>query len=456
MNMESRRHPDPLLTSDQIAVLRESLRAELQQHPEWADLWNLKGLLDVVDGRPEDGHAAFAKSLEINPNWATARWNLRWVELLLGSEPTAEGAKGATDRASRAPALQCESLLAVVADLRRDAPPRFAPDSERASLAFAELAVAAAGRGEETVADVETRLAGTWPELPEMLEVAGLSDAQGLAVGALAELGVPERLNPSLSSLLRHAARHEERAGRDEEATRLYALAGLYSGEPAMVLSDRAAILSRNGKAEEALALLERAVAIDPEAHEPRIALGWELSAQGRPGDALVHLEKAAELRGHYPDVLYQLGLLYDALGRSDDAVRTVERALEQNPSYLAARIALANLFFESGREAEACPHYERLFEAGLDSPLIAGRFGCALHAAGCRTRAEEIFLEALARDRDRPELLALYGLFLAETDRKLEAGTVWARALEVGAEGELRQSILELREKIAAEDRAD
>lgn len=134
--------------------------------------------------------------------------------------------------------------------------------------------------------------------------------------------------------------------------------------------------------------------------------------------------------------------------------MRAMESALGINPSYVVARIALANLLFETSRAADAAPHFERIFEEGMDTPFLAGRFGYSLHAAGDRNRAEELFLDTISKDRNRPELLALYGQFLAETDRRLEARTVWERALATNPPDRIRAEIETMRAEVAVEDR--
>ena len=82
---------------------------------------------------------------------------------------------------------------------------------------------------------------------------------------------------------------------------------------------------------EEALELIERAIAISPE--EPSIidSLGWALYKVGRYEEALVQMRRAFAA---FPDdeVASHLGEVLWALGRFDEAMRVWQGALETDP----------------------------------------------------------------------------------------------------------------------------
>ena len=82
------------------------------------------------------------------------------------------------------------------------------------------------------------------------------------------------------------------------------------------------------------------------------------------------------------------------------------------------------------------------VLDEGFQTPLLSGRFGYAVHAAGHRTQAEEVFLKAITYDKDRAEILCLYGLFLAETDRVVEARAVWERARATDPPEDIRRRL--------------
>jgi len=427
-----------LLDARQIDVLQEDLRRELEHHPGWCDLWNLRGLLRAYRGAPEEACRDFREAMTRNRRYWTAQWSLCWAELLAGNNPGA-GVAGKEDSRE---ILQPSTLLRVVRNLLQDVSPEPSLEPDEASLAFSLLCVAAARRDEDAMGRAIESLRKLQPGLMDLLEIAGLGHGGNPDARALAELGRPQMLNPGYADLFARAARIESITGRDDEALRLYALAALLRGSHAFFLLRRAEILSRGGDSDGAISCCRKAAELEPDWFAPHVALGYELSLRGMAAEARDHLETATRLEPGYPDVLYQYGLLLQAEQRNEESIEAMKAALRVHPSYHVARVALANLLFESGRQGEALPHYELLLEEGIESSLLLGRLGYAAHAAGYRSRAEELFLDAISRDRNRPEVLCLYGLFLRETDRRMEARAVWDRALAADPPPDLRERL--------------
>jgi len=431
-----------MLEARHVAAVRESLRHELGDHPEWPDLWNLHGLLEAYEGNLEKARASFTEALRRNPSYRAARSNLAWLDLLGGGSPVG------TDEMDHA------AVLGAVRTSLHGLPPRAGWADRDPAAAFFAVALAARSRPAGAFDDAVGRLRALLPGADDLLEAARLADGPAVDPRAFEDIGRPERMNPGFAELLRRAGRLESVAGRDADALRLHALGALLDGGPAAFLVEEAEIAGRGGRVDEALDLLHEAVRIRPAWAPGRAALGYELSRRGRAAEALEHFGEAVRLEPRWADVRYQYGLLLHATGRNVDAVATMHDALAINPTYVVARIALANLLFESGHAGEAAPHYERVLEEGMDTPFLAGRFGYSLHAAGDRNRAEELFLDAIAKDRNRPELLALYGQFLAETERRLEARTVWDRARATSPPDRVRAEIETMRADIWAEER--
>lgn len=83
-------------------------------------------------------------------------------------------------------------------------------------------------------------------------------------------------------------------------------------------------LLIRRGGAdgEEGIKELERAVAIDGNLYEARVALGRALLTRGRLSQSVEQLVRAAELAPGNPEPHYQLSLAYRRLGLSDKAAQ--------------------------------------------------------------------------------------------------------------------------------------
>jgi tetratricopeptide (TPR) repeat protein len=92
----------------------------------------------------------------------------------------------------------------------------------------------------------------------------------------------------------------------------------------------------------EALDLIQRAVALDPDNGAYIDSLGWAHYRLGNYAEARTHLERAAELVGDDAVVLEHLGDVYDVLGQRDEAIELYRRALElagENAAELRAKL---------------------------------------------------------------------------------------------------------------------
>ena len=99
-------------------------------------------------------------------------------------------------------------------------------------------------------------------------------------------------------------------------------------------------LVERGEKLDEALNMIERAVADQPENGAIVDSLGWVYFGLGRYADAVAPLERAAALEAVDPIVNDHLGDAYWAVGRTREAAFQWQRALSFDPEAdLAARI---------------------------------------------------------------------------------------------------------------------
>jgi tetratricopeptide (TPR) repeat protein len=111
---------------------------------------------------------------------------------------------------------------------------------------------------------------------------------------------------------------------------------------------------------EPALAEMERAVALDPdEARGPAAfnyaGLAEVLSRMGRAEEALGAAEKALRLKPAIVDVhLASVGMAYAVAGRPEQALAPLQRFLSRYPNVLQAHLTLAAVYSELGQKAAA------------------------------------------------------------------------------------------------------
>ncbi len=87
----------------------------------------------------------------------------------------------------------------------------------------------------------------------------------------------------------------------------------------------------------EALAAVERALALDEMSKEACYAKGTYLGMLGRYAEALAAFERALELDEHYAAAWDGKAWVLGILGRKEEALAAVNRALELEPEYFDA-----------------------------------------------------------------------------------------------------------------------
>ncbi len=113
--------------------------------------------------------------------------------------------------------------------------------------------------------------------------------------------------------------------------------------------------LWRDRNYEQAIAEARRAVALDPNYAEAYARLGAILSYAGRPEEGIALVKKAMGLNPHFPFIyLFWLGEAYYFMGQYDEALAWLKRSVTRNPNHLATRQRLVPTYVALGRHEEA------------------------------------------------------------------------------------------------------
>ena len=124
--------------------------------------------------------------------------------------------------------------------------------------------------------------------------------------------------------------------------------------EHPMLFNIAATRLEQQGKYEQALPLLERAVAIAPKDVGARNALGLCLQRLDRPAEALVHIDELLKQQGDLPFAHASKGNALIALGSLGRARESHLRALELDPGNFTSLAALASIATHRGQHEDA------------------------------------------------------------------------------------------------------
>jgi TolB-like protein/Tfp pilus assembly protein PilF len=144
-----------------------------------------------------------------------------------------------------------------------------------------------------------------------------------------------------------------------------------------------------------ALAEVERALELNPNAWESHSDRGWVLLTSGRTTESIEEFEAALRLNPNsFAADFANLGSAYFLERRYDDAITTLEGGLNREPEFVALHIALAAAYAEAGRDEDAkrvaatvrrlSPFFEvDAFGEYFRDPAVRERFAVALRKAG-------------------------------------------------------------------------
>jgi Flp pilus assembly protein TadD len=170
--------------------------------------------------------------------------------------------------------------------------------------------------------------------------------------------------------------------------------------EHPLLLNVVATCLEHEGKFDEALRLLERAVAMSPRDVGARNALALCLQRLDRPEEALHHVD---ELLKHHAELGYvhaNKGNALIALGWLGRARASHLRALELEPGNIAAMAALASIASHRGNHDEARAWAEKVLTAVPNFPDAVISLAAAELANGEPARADARVRQLLADPR--------------------------------------------------------
>jgi tetratricopeptide (TPR) repeat protein len=153
--------------------------------------------------------------------------------------------------------------------------------------------------------------------------------------------------------------------------------------------------LMRQGKTEEALRHLHRAIEVQPNHPEAHNTLGALLLTLGRTDEAIAEASRAVEVRPDYPEARFNLARACQSRGRLDQAAEAYRAGLSQRPEDIGAWYYLGQTLVLQGRLAEAIRAYERALS--LNATYVEARYGLAL-----------ALIRSSQADRARDELTTL------------------------------------------------
>ena len=143
------------------------------------------------------------------------------------------------------------------------------------------------------------------------------------------------------------------------------AIVAIVANLPVMAVRDQTylnlgSLLAQNGKTADAIAVLSKAVSLDPDHAEARFRLGLAYRDAGNPQAAIDELSAAVRLRPEHGDAHAALGIELAQLNRIAEALPHLERAVTLAPNEPSAHANLGMALAEAGRLPEAAASLEK------------------------------------------------------------------------------------------------
>jgi len=170
------------------------------------------------------------------------------------------------------------------------------------------------------------------------------------------------------------------------------------------VASGVAAILVEEGKGNDAIALIDRALKVLPD-DGLRLARGFLLERLDRVPEAVADMRKVVARRPNDPMALNALGYtLVDRTKSVEEGRQLIERAIAEKPDSYAIQDSMGWALVQSGQLEDGKSWLQHAWDRSED-PEVAAHLGETLWRMGRTDDAKKLWDEALAANPDSPPL---------------------------------------------------
>ncbi|PTT91564.1 hypothetical protein DBR42_03570 [Pelomonas sp. HMWF004] len=163
-------------------------------------------------------------------------------------------------------------------------------------------------------------------------------------------------------------------------------------------------LLHQGGQSEEALALIDRSLALDPAVASWHNNRGNVLLLLQRADEARAAYERCRELEPGNPAVANNLACLLRALGEMASAEALFRELLAREPKFADAHTNFANLLATTGRVQEGMRHFATSLELQPGDARANRMMGMIYANAGQLDKAAEAFRRWMAAEPDNPQ----------------------------------------------------
>ncbi|MEG4494686.1 tetratricopeptide repeat protein [Microcoleus sp. D3_18_C4] len=206
-------------------------------------------------------------------------------------------------------------------------------------------------------------------------------------------------------------------------------------GDNSLVLEDllrQAEHLMETGDREEAIALYEQIISLEPNCVQARINFGFLKQENGELEAAIPHYREALAIDPNIPQTAYNLAKIFEEQGQVEEAIAHYEQALVAQPDFVPALINLAVALQEKGELLEAVNLYRRALEIHPHSWEAYNNLATVLQEQGNLEDALEYYHKALELLPDFVEAINNLGRTFLEKGAVEDAITCYRRAIHL------------------------
>jgi len=217
------------------------------------------------------------------------------------------------------------------------------------------------------------------------------------------------------------------------------------SQDPARLQSRRAALLAKQGKLDQARALIRAIPERETQDAREKINAEVQLLRQAKQYQAVYDtLQSALAASPQDPDLLYELATAAEKLGRPDEMESLLRQLIASHPTYHNAYNALGySLADRNLRLPEARQLILKALEYAPNEAYIVDSLGWVEFRSGNLTEALRLLQEAF-RNQPDAEIAAHLGEVLWVMGRTEQAQAVWKQGLELNPTNEVLRETME------------
>jgi len=204
------------------------------------------------------------------------------------------------------------------------------------------------------------------------------------------------------------------------------------SGDPAAI-QDRAIVLQREGRFEEAASEWRTLLALVPRSPEAHSNLAAALVGLSRVEEAVAEYREALAL-GDTPAIRFNLALAYYKSFQFPPAEKELAAVIAGQPDHRAARVLLADCYWRSGEAKKVIPLLEPLDAKNADDKAVAYLLGMAYLRNG-QTLRGQLLVDRILRQGDSPEAHVMMGTAHQTAGEYTDARREYERAAALSPE---------------------